>query len=255
VKRSLDPTREEVWDEFWGQRPCVADIYPSVSDIVGEVLRTFPDVRGLRFLEVGAGTGREGHVFAQRGAMVTLLDISWEALRLSRQVSSLPRLVRGNAGEAPFRDESFDLVYHQGLLEHFRDPMPLLRENYRLLKPDGYLLVDVPQRYHVYTVMKHALMAVNRWFAGWETEFAPGELERLVAAAGFEVQRRYGYAMHPGLTYRLLREVGKKCGVKLPMYPNLGPLYRGWHSLLRRLERCRVGHYFVVSVGVVARKR
>jgi SAM-dependent methyltransferase len=250
----LDPTREQVWDEFWGQRPSVADIYPAVSDITAEVLRMFPEPRGLRFLEVGAGTGREGHAFAERGALVTLLDISWEALRLSRGVSSLPRFVRGDALAAPFADGTFDLVYHQGLLEHFRSPAPLLRENYRLLKPGGFLLVDVPQRYHFYTLMKHALMAAGQWFAGWETEFSPSELERLVQAAGFTIERRYGYAMHPGLTYRLFREAGKKCGVKLPMYPNLGPLYRGWHSLVRRVEQRRAGHYFTVSVGVIARR-
>jgi len=225
-----------------------------VSDIAAEILQTFPEPRGLRFLEVGAGTGREGHAFAQRGAQVTLLDISWEALRLSRGVSSLPRFVRGNALEAPFPDGAFDLVYHQGLLEHFRNPMPLLRENHRLLKPGGYLLVDVPQRYHLYTLMKHAMMAAGKWFAGWETEFSPVELERLVRAAGFRIERRYGYAMHPGLTYRVARELGKKCGATLPMYPNLGPLYRGWHKLVRRVERCRAGHYLVVSVGVIARK-
>jgi SAM-dependent methyltransferase len=250
----LDPTREQVWDEFWGQRPSVADIYPAVSDVAAEILRTFPEPRGLRFLEVGAGTGREGHAFAQRGARVTLLDISWEALRLSRELSSLPRFVRGDALQAPFPSETFDLVYHQGLLEHFRNTESLLRENYRLLKPGGYLLVDVPQRYHFYTLMKHALMAAGKWFAGWETEFSPSELEKVVRAAGFAIERRYAYAMHPGLTYRLFREVGKKCGVTMPMYPNIGPLYRGWHALLKHMERRRAGHYVAVSVGVIARK-
>ena len=257
MKTPVDPTREQVWDEFWGQQPSVADIYPAVSDITAEILRVFPEPRGRRFLEVGAGTGREGHGFAERGAQVTLLDISWEALRLSRGVSALPRFVRGNALAAPFPDNTFDLVYHQGLLEHFRDPMPLLRENLRLLKPGGFLLVDVPQRYHAYTLLKHAMMVAGQWFAGWETEFSPPQIERLVTDAGFAVERRYGYGMHPGLTYRVVRELGKKCSVKLPMYPDFGPLrplYRGWHDLLRRIERRRAGHYLVVSVGVIARK-
>lgn len=232
----------------------MADLYPAVSDIVAEILQTVSEPRGLRFLEVGAGTGREGHRLAERGAQVTLLDISWEALALSRTVSTLPHFVRGDALRAPFADGSFDFVYHQGLMEHFRDPLPLLRENHRLLKPGGYLLVDVPQRYHVYTLFKHALMAVGRWFAGWETEYSPAQLERLVQAVGFNVVRRYGYMMHPGGTYRLARELGKKCGVRLPMYPNLGPLYRGWHQLLRRVERHRAAHWLDICVGVIARK-
>ena len=85
-----DPTREQVWDKYWGGKERVDDVYPAVSDIVAEIDASIPTVRGLQILEVGAGTGREGHRFAERGAHVALLDISWEALRLSQQLSSLP---------------------------------------------------------------------------------------------------------------------------------------------------------------------
>jgi len=252
-----DPTREQVWDKYWGKQERVNDVYPAVSDIVAEIDASIPDVRELKILEVGTGTGREGHLLAERGAHVALLDISWEALRLSRQLSSLPSFIRGSAVRSPFRDGTFDLVYHQGLLEHFRDPSLLLRENFRLLRPGGHLLVDVPQRYHVYTCLKHGLMLINRWFAGWETEYSPQELETQVRAIGFRVVRRYGYGMHPGLPYRSLREVCKKFGVRLPMYPRFGPLqpaYKWWHDLARKVETKRWGHYLVVSVGVIAQK-
>ena len=42
------------------------------------------------------------------------------------------------------------------------------------------MVVDVPQTFHLYTLMKQILIALNRWFAGWETQFTPGELERLL---------------------------------------------------------------------------
>lgn len=252
-----DPTREQVWDEFWGDKASTDEIYPAVSDIISEIGKALPDVRGLRFLEVGAGTGREGHHFAKNGAQVWLMDISSEALRLSRTISDLPVLVRGSAVQSPFRNDTFDLVYHQGLMEHFRDPLPLLKDNHRILRPGGHLLVDVPQRYHVYTCMKHALMAANKWFAGWETEYSPRQLEVTLRAAGFRVLHRYGYFMHPGLGYRVLREIGKKTGLKLPLYPRFGPLqflYDGWHGFTRILEKKRWGHNFAISIGVVAAK-
>jgi SAM-dependent methyltransferase len=246
-----------VWDRYWGDKPTVGDVYPAVSDLLAEITQALPDLRGLRLLEVGAGTGREGHELAQRGARVCALDFSPEALRLSRQISGNVRLVRGDALATPFRDASFDLVYHQGLLEHFRDPLRLLRENHRVVKPGGLVLVDVPQKYHVYTMVKQALIAVHRWFAGWETQFSPPEIRALVERAGFRCERVYGYGMHPGLLYRLAREAGKRAGVRLPLYPRFGLLdgwYRGWHAALRRLERSVVGPYLTLTVGVVARK-
>jgi len=213
--------------------------------------------RPKRILEVGAGTGREGHELARRGAIVCALDFSPEALRLSRQISGGVRLVRGDALATPFRDGSFDLVYHQGLLEHFRDPLRLLRENHRVVRPGGLVLVDVPQKYHIYTLVKQGLIAVNRWFAGWETQFSPREIRALVERVGFRCERVYGYGMHPGLLYRVVREAGKRVGVRLPLYPRFGLLdgwYRRWHTLLRRLERSAVGPYLTLTVGVVARR-
>ena len=44
----------------------------------------------------------------------------------------------GDAFALPFADGTFDVVFHQGLLEHFRNPDDLIAENARVLKPGGY---------------------------------------------------------------------------------------------------------------------
>lgn len=258
-KRStaVDPTREAVWDRYWSRHETATEVYPAVTDLLYEIRRVLPNPVGKRILEVGAGTGREGHVLAHEGATVILLDISHEALRLSQTLSHAPGFLRAHALQTPFPDGSFDLVYHQGLLEHFQDPLPLLRENFRILRPGGFLLVDVPQRYHIYTLMKHGLMAVGKWFAGWETEFSYPELRRVVQKAGFEVLHGWGYGMRPGIGYRILREMLKPLGVRLPLYPSLGPfrpLLRSWWRLTLAIERAGLGPYIGVTVGVAARK-
>jgi len=165
-------------------------------------------------------------------------------------------LVRADALRMPFRDGSFHVVFHQGLLEHFRDPRPLLRENVRVLAARGILLVDVPQRFHLYTVLKHLLIAVGRWFAGWETEFTIGELERLLGAAGVTVTRRYGSWMVPGLFYRSLRLVLLRSRVaRLPLYPPPVPvLSKLGASLRERFRRTRASFYTYFVIGALGRK-
>ena len=132
----------------------------------------------------------------------------------------------------PFADGTFDVVFHQGLLEHFRDPLPLLRENIRVLKPGGFLVVDVPQTYHYYTLGKQILIALDRWFAGWETQFTSASW-RPGPQRGLQIVRSYGDWMVPGLWYRALRKIAPdphrpaSAHVSRSPLPPLGPPGRG----------------------------
>ncbi len=227
----------------------------------GRILRALDgvfDPKGKLVLEVGAGTGRDSQALAELGATVVTLDYADSAIRLiSGLVARVPHLyaVQGDAFAPPFRPGSFDLVFHQGLLEHFRDPLPLLQANVALLKPGGLLLIDVPQRYHLYTLVKHLAIWLNRWFAGWETEFSVRDLERLVRQVGLEPVRRYGDWMRPSFVYRATREALKRVGIRLPMYPPGIPVL---HELREALRRWAWGKswafYTYLDVGIVARK-
>jgi SAM-dependent methyltransferase len=208
------------WDEFWASSPGMEDVYANDDRLVRFLLSQI-DVKGKCVLEVGAGTGRDSLALARAGARVITFDYSDESLRLIEGIAGDEMdIVCGDALALPFADAAFDIVFHQGLLEHFRQPMDLLRENHRALKPGGYLLVDVPQRWHYYTLMKHALMAANHWFAGWETEFSAVELSRLLRQAGFEITGAYGSNLFPPVWYRGVRRVLLRAGVRLPMQPS-----------------------------------
>jgi SAM-dependent methyltransferase len=244
------------WDHFWSARRRAGD-YLAASPRLVEQLRPAL-VTGCRALEVGPGTGRDAIALARLGVRVVALDSSAQALALvQREVTadSPLTLVRGDGLEAPFQDGSFDIVYHQGLLEHFRDPLPLLAENRRLLRPGGVLLVDVPQTYHVWTAIKRVAIATDHWFAGWETQYTPGELQRLVRNAGFEVLDVYGDWMSPGLAWRVLRVGLLRCGVMLPAQPPVPTRLRAAHDRLRRAWMATtLGRATAFTVGVVARR-
>ena len=50
----------------------------------------------------------------------------------------------------PFKDDTFDAVISEAVLEHVHSPNRVVSEIYRILKPDGYICVAVPflQGYH-----------------------------------------------------------------------------------------------------------
>jgi SAM-dependent methyltransferase len=247
------------WESYWKGHAEIEETYSTGGRLEREVLRDGA-VTGRRVMEVGAGSGRDLLALARAGAKGVVLDYSPASLeivrRLAREQGIAVDLVRADALAMPFRDGAFDVVFHQGLLEHFRDPQPLLRENARVTAKGGRVVVDVPQTFHLYTVMKQSLIAVNRWFAGWETQFTPGQLERECRRAGLTIRRTYGEWMVPGLAYRVVREVTKRgLRVTLPLEPR-GPAWwsRAWEGWRARLRRSRWALYTCHVIGTVAEK-
>jgi SAM-dependent methyltransferase len=222
------------WDDYWADSQNLDDLYGTDERIL-ENLKGHVEYRGLRVLEIGAGTGRDTDRMAADGADAYALDYSEESLLLMhRNFQSDVGIVCGDALSLPFIDGSFDLVFHQGLLEHFRDPGALVDENIRILKDGGILLIDVPQRFHYYTLLKHVLIALGRWFAGWETEFSVGELRRILEERGLEIVHVYGHNLFPPIWYRGLRRILLKAGLRLPMQPE-NRFLRGLRESLRSL--------------------
>lgn len=218
-------------------------------------LRDRVDFAHARILEVGAGTGRDSALMAHEGGAVCALDYSEEALKLmERSGGSGIDIVCGDAFALPFADDTFDVVFHQGLLEHFRNPLALLAENRRVLKPGGVLLVDVPQRYHYYTVLKHLMMLFRIWFAGWETEFSVGELRRIVTEAGLRVEHVYGENLSPPIWYRGLRKILLKFGIGLPMYPLQGRRATMVRNGIRNAIPAKWYINTAMVIGAIARK-
>ena len=248
------------WESYWRGHANLEQTYSTGGRLAREILRDGA-VTGRRVLEVGAGSGRDTLALARAGALAVVLDYSPASLALVQRQARVQGvavgLVRADALAMPFRDGAFEVVFHQGLLEHFRDPRPLLAENARVSARGGRVIVDVPQSFHPYTAMKQVLIAFDAWFAGWETQFTPGGLERLLGDSGLIVRRTYGEWMVPGLWYRVLREVLKRATrIALPLDP---PAPRWWSTTWERLRarasRARWALYTCHVIGTVAEKR
>jgi ubiquinone/menaquinone biosynthesis C-methylase UbiE len=115
----------------------------------------FPtDGEGLRFLEIGAGTGRLTKFMALTfpKARIVALDASSPYLQKAREnLRDFPRVdfLQGLGEDLPFQNQSFDVVYSCFLFHElpFEVRRKVLHESHRVLKPGGFFgFVDSMQK-------------------------------------------------------------------------------------------------------------
>jgi len=100
---------------------------------------------GERVLEIGGGMGTDLAQFARHGALVTDIDLSSGHLELAKENFSLRGLhgefVHHDAEALVFDDDTFDVVYSNGVLHHTPNTRDVVREIHRVLKTDGRAMV------------------------------------------------------------------------------------------------------------------
>lgn len=107
-------------------------------------------IKGRKILEAGSGSGITSLALAKAGAHVTLLEISSEALGFSRKLFSqrkvFGKFVEGSIFKIPFANQTFDIVFNQGVLEHFDfdSQVKALAEMHRVLKNGGKVITINP---------------------------------------------------------------------------------------------------------------
>ncbi|MCU0285628.1 MAG: methyltransferase domain-containing protein [Acidobacteria bacterium] len=133
------------FDEFSSAREYDVFTTHGYKTILGEYLRSVhtPAHRRIRVIDLGCGTG----AFTRQFRWIfndlndyTGLDFSMQSLRLAAKISPGIRFCAGNIENCCFKDNVFDVVLFSGVLHHFEETEPCMREAYRILRNGGCVL-------------------------------------------------------------------------------------------------------------------
>lgn len=109
---------------------------------------------GKRVLEIGTGPGSVTRILHEQGCQVTGLEIDPRAVELCRPFCE--RIVQCDLESSDWRrhveGELFDVIVAADVLEHLRDPAALLQGLASLLRPDGYVVISLPNASHLSVV-------------------------------------------------------------------------------------------------------
>jgi ubiquinone/menaquinone biosynthesis C-methylase UbiE len=115
-----------------------------------------------RALEVGCGTGA---ILSEISNHISLhgLDIDAQALAQCHVHVPTAALVRGNALQLPYADESFEIVYCHFLLLWVTDPLQALLEMKRVARSGGHIIAFAEPDYTARIDQPTELAALGQW--------------------------------------------------------------------------------------------
>lgn len=221
---TMSEDQRQFWDSYWDGQ-TITQTARSMTQILDriklEYLKNILPGTG-RTVEVGSGSGRLSSFLALDGYQTVCVDYSMAALKSAQaNYSAVKRrglFAAGDACHLPFEDGMFDVVLSTGLLEHFEDPSPIVREMVRVLRRGGLFYSDiVPRKFSLFRSLDWAGKLKRRGTGEqcpsfYERSFTSHEILHLLAAQGLVNAHVFPAGVVPPylpLLYRsrMLREV------------------------------------------------
>src|SRR3989344_2252340 len=122
--------------------------YPPRRNEASIIFKFLNPKKNEKILDIGCGDGVWYNELRKRSFNVTGIDISEHDLdilnRRAKEMNLESDILKADAQKMPFKNESFDKAYSICTFEHIRDDEKVFKEAYRVLKPNGTLIISIP---------------------------------------------------------------------------------------------------------------
>lgn len=119
-----------------------------------EMLKTINLPKNSHILDLGCGTGRSMKAFKDEGfSNIVGIDCSQESLKLCQENGLIINrdIFLMDGAHTTFKDGEFDLVFSEGVLEHYKSFSPLVIEMARISK--GYIMLVQPSHFSLFGIL------------------------------------------------------------------------------------------------------
>jgi ubiquinone/menaquinone biosynthesis C-methylase UbiE len=118
---------------------------PFFKKRVDELIRhSGKPVATINLLDIGASSGYMVEAALEAGIKAEGVEPGSSGIAAAKERGIT--LIKGTAENLPFPDNHFDIVHSHHVFEHVADPLVSAREAFRVLKPGGQVLIEVPNQ-------------------------------------------------------------------------------------------------------------
>ncbi len=242
--RKLKGSVEKAYTEF--AKRC--QNWPNKYDIIrqtGKMLSDYDllsrvDLVGKKILNIGCSEPDDEVYFVNLVKEWHTIDINEAIVRTARKLAAevLPqhlysklKFIVGDATKLDLKDGYYDVVVSFSTIDHIpgkENRMKAINEMCRVLKTGGYLIVTVPNRWDViYSYRSNKLQREGKAIFGYEYQFSPLELKKMLTSNGLKMIDCASTAFNP---------------------------YSYFDRILRKLKLHKIKIYFGTRFGFLAQK-
>jgi ubiquinone/menaquinone biosynthesis C-methylase UbiE len=164
-------------------------------------------------LDIGCSGGLFSTLAMGKGSRVIGMDVDLSSLKAAKLSAPMADFALGSGEALPYRDETYDAVVMLDVLEHVPSERKTLDEVDRVLRPDGKLIISVPNkgRFGFLDAQNSVLFAAGRKMMGRRGEaqfhrhYSLKELQDFIGPKYKLSKLRYGgYLLFPLCGYILM---------------------------------------------------
>jgi len=155
-----------------------------------------------KILETGCGTGLMAGYLQKKGLNVTALDLSQKVLDYAKYIASKSNIItpckykQGDILKLPYKKNTFDVSYSNGVLEHFKDE-EIIETLIQQMNISKYVIFGIPSTY----------FNMNEKMLGNERSLTIDEWKKLIHKANGRVVEQTSF--HYYKLYRRIFEIKK----------------------------------------------
>ncbi len=142
------------------------------------------DVSEKRVIEMGCGYGSNIRLLNRMRKDIIPYAVDLSPVAIEKVKKEINNAYVSDVMKTPFDDDYFDVIYSAGLMEHFPDEAPFIKEMKRILKPSGIMITFVPARYSLWQV--YQMLHFGKWQHGYEKAYTYSALKNVLEREGFE---------------------------------------------------------------------
>jgi len=200
-------------EDIWGNKyETESEDINKITSITGflpfseedfNVLTRWVSSKDKKILEAGCGSGRSCIGLSEKfpKSKIIGVDISNKTLKIARRGANLRKLKnvsfkKGDIFNLPFKNNSFDVVFNKGVIEHFTNYKEAIEEMVRVTKIGGKVIIAVPNKLNiVHSVYYYFSKNISKTYKyGMEILFTPRKLKENFIQFGLKNIEQDGFS-------------------------------------------------------------